>query len=129
MTQSLLEQQEYARQGLKREREAERSARQERRKRAKEEYRREWRWRKAGHPDATVERYEAMKAAQDGKCALCKQDPKKKGLVYDERGLLCTSCHVHLAWAERYADKVAHMLGLGLDKPQEDVVHFPSLTT
>ena len=73
----------------------------------------------------TVEQYEAMVAAQDGKCAMCKKAPKSKAgrhaktaaLAVDHchktgkvRKLLCASCNLSLGWFERYRETVNEYL-------------------
>jgi hypothetical protein len=89
-----------------------RAERSDRRKIAQADYQREWKWRKAGHEDATVERYNEMLAAQGGKCGICAQNPKKKALAYHSQGLICTACAVHLAWTRRYLGFLDPFLGI-----------------
>lgn len=53
----------------------------------------------------TVERYEAMFAAQGGVCAICKQPPKDRDLAVDHchqtgyiRSLLCNRCNMGVGY-------------------------------
>lgn len=55
----------------------------------------------------TVEEYERLFIAQDGKCAICKKPPKRGRLHVDHhhesgavRELLCISCNTSLAMLE-----------------------------
>lgn len=66
----------------------------------------------------TLEEYNRMLTAQNGKCAICKQsDASKKALAVDHchksgkvRGLLCGSCNVKLGWFENKEDAVVTYL-------------------
>jgi hypothetical protein len=100
---------------------AKRQARLERRKKAQAVYQREWKWRKAGHENASQAHYDELLAAQNGRCAICGQEPKKKALAYHPKGLICTSCSVNLAWTKRNWSKMYHFLPLPDAPPVEGV--------
>ena len=68
----------------------------------------------------TLEDYEAMLAAQDGRCAICRQPPKKNRLHVDHdhmtgevRGLLCGPCNRGLSYFERANKRAAILAYLG----------------
>ena len=54
----------------------------------------------------TVEEYDALLAAQDGCCAICRKPPREGSRLYVDhdhetnqvRGLLCPSCNTSLEW-------------------------------
>lgn len=55
----------------------------------------------------TPEQYDEMLAEQEGVCAICGKEQGGRTLAVDHdhstgevRGLLCTTCNVHLAWLE-----------------------------
>jgi hypothetical protein len=108
----MLEEAAAARAQMAAEKERIRQVRLERRRLSQADYMRQWKWRRAGHEGATVEQYEAMKAAQGGKCAICGQEPKKKALAYHPKGLICTACSVHLAWTKRNLVPLGRFLDL-----------------
>ncbi len=64
----------------------------------------------------TIEDYDRMLLAQDGKCHFCGSTSGGRGgrcfaVDHDHvtgkvRGLLCASCNVQLGWYERHKDKV-----------------------
>jgi hypothetical protein len=74
-------------------------------------YKKEWRWRKQGFSDATIEDYEALAARQGGNCFICGAPPKRKALVFDPRGLLCTACHVKMAWLQGHFEEILTFFG------------------
>lgn len=72
--------------------------------------------------DMTVEQYEAMATAQDGRCAICRKEPKRYRLAVDHchatgrvRGLLCPRCNVALGWLEQadHGPRLNEYLGFG----------------
>lgn len=80
----------------------------------------------------TPEQVEAMKAAQDGRCAICQQEPKKR-LVVDHchttgrvRGLLCDGCNMsigHLREDPNLFRRALEYLG-HLDESKTLTAHF-----
>jgi len=66
----------------------------------------------------TPEQLEAMKVAQEYKCAICRRRPRR--LVVDHshdtgkiRGLLCVPCNANLGWFEIYPKQVRRYLRNG----------------
>jgi hypothetical protein len=59
----------------------------------------------------TVEQFNAMLAAQDGKCAICRDHFKARPAVDHDhdtgvvRGLLCLECNTRLAFVEKYGQE------------------------
>lgn len=70
----------------------------------------------------SIEEYESILSAQNGKCCICGKMPpnsnkKYLGVDHDHttmkvRGLLCTKCNVDMAWFEKYRDKVLNYLNI-----------------
>lgn len=74
----------------------------------------ELRWKKMGIKDATAQRYQRLLAAQDGRCALCRREPRKIRLALDHnhktgavRGLLCGRCNYTLGIVEQFQSHIA----------------------
>lgn len=70
-------------------------------------------WAKYGIKGMSVDRYDAMLAAQGGTCAICGKPPKQKRLAVDHdhvtgevRGLLCGPCNTMLGRMEELWDAV-----------------------
>lgn len=61
----------------------------------------------------TVAAYDAMVAAQDGRCAICHAIPNYRLFVDHDhdtgkvRGLLCSKCNGALGWFEKRGDQIA----------------------
>lgn len=65
----------------------------------------------------SVEDYNAMLIAQEGRCAICKRIKKKLNLAVDHnhktgavRGLLCAPCNRHVGWFEAHGQAVVEYL-------------------
>jgi hypothetical protein len=69
------------------------------------------------HPERiTPDEYAAMLAAQENKCAICREPPKRRRLFIDHchatgkiRGLLCPRCNTKLASVERHPELFAYL--------------------
>ena len=77
----------------------------------------------------TLDDYEAMERAQDGRCAICRKPPKDKALAVDHdhrtglvRGLLCIFCNHRLLGVTDDPDHLAAAAAYLREPPADKVL-------